>query len=150
MFKDRKKDGTTVITSGLTMDDILEQVGLLLHPVGSIEINTTHTNPGTYLGGTWIEWGKGRMIVGVDTAQTEFDTVEETGGSKTKTLVSHTHTFSGTTGGPSSTYLRTVGSNIVASDFHTHNYSGTTSGPSAASQDVLNPYITAYMWKRTA
>ena len=54
---------------------------------------------------------KGRTIVGRDSSQTEFDTLGETGGTKTHTLTesempshthtqnSHTHTFSGTTDG---------------------------------------------------
>lgn len=67
-------------------------------PVGSIFISAVSTNPATLLGfGTWVAFATGRTIVGIDAGQTEFDTVEETGGSKTHTLStaempSHTHT----------------------------------------------------------
>lgn len=69
-------------------------------PVGSVFIAVVSTNPGTLLGyGTWSAFGAGRVLVGLDSGQTEFDTVEETGGSKTVTLTAaqsglpqHTHT----------------------------------------------------------
>lgn len=66
-------------------------------PVGSIFTSVVSTNPATLLGyGTWTAFGAGRVLVGIDAGQTEFDTVEETGGAKTHTLVeaeipSHTH-----------------------------------------------------------
>jgi microcystin-dependent protein len=69
----------------------------LFYPVGTIYMSVNNTNPGTFMGGTWAAWGSGRTPVGVDTGQTEFDTVEETGGAKTHTLAAtemptHTHT----------------------------------------------------------
>lgn len=71
----------------------------LLYPVGTIYTNASvSTNPNILLGfGTWEAYGTGRVLVGVDTGQTEFDTLGETGGSKTHTLStaempSHTHT----------------------------------------------------------
>ena len=39
-----------------------------------------NTNPSTYLGGTWVAWGAGKVPVGVDTTDTDFATVEKTGG----------------------------------------------------------------------
>ena len=59
-----------------------------VYPVGSIYINAAvATKPGTLLGfGTWAAFGAGRVMVGIDAAQTEFDTLEETGGAKTHTL----------------------------------------------------------------
>lgn len=61
------------------------------HPIGSLEFNVSGTNPNTYLGfGTWELWGSGKVPVGVDTTQTEFNTVEKTGGSKYMQKHSHT------------------------------------------------------------
>ena len=58
----------------------------LIYPVGSIYMSANSTNPKNLFGGTWVAWGSGRVPVGVDTAQTEFETVEKTGGEKTHTL----------------------------------------------------------------
>jgi len=57
-----------------------------LWPVGSIFLSAVATDPAALLGfGTWTAIGAGRVLVGQDAAQTEFDTLGETGGSKTST-----------------------------------------------------------------
>ena len=71
----------------------------LIYPVGSIRMTTSTTGATTFLGGTWVLWGAGKVPVGVDTSDTDFKTVEKTGGAKTVTLVtanlpSHSHTLS--------------------------------------------------------
>ena len=53
-----------------------------------------NTSPASLFGGTWQSWGSGRVPIGVNTSDSEFSTVEKTGGSKY--LQSHTHTFTGT------------------------------------------------------
>jgi hypothetical protein len=154
-----------------------------VYPIGSIYTNATNsTNPGTLLGfGTWAAFGAGRVPVGVDASDPLFDTAEETGGSKDATLVSHTHTFSGTTsnrsltgnfkvGGPNQApdgTIFTAGGDLgprPGLDFasgsqhqinfnasHDHTFSGTTaSSGSSGTNANLQPYITVYMWKRTA
>jgi hypothetical protein len=70
-----------------------------VYPVGSIYVNAAvSTNPSTLLGfGTWAAFGAGRVMVGFDSADALFDTLEETGGSKDAVVVSHTHTLTGTT-----------------------------------------------------
>ena len=69
------------LTSAL--EALIKQYILASHPIGSIEINISGVNPSTYLGGTWIAWGTGKVPVGVNTNDTDFNTVEKTGGSKT-------------------------------------------------------------------
>lgn len=72
----------------------------IIWPVGSVYTSILATNPNTLFGfGTWSAFGAGRTLVGLDAGQTEFDTVEETGGAKTHALTSgelaaHTHTIS--------------------------------------------------------
>lgn len=67
-------------------------------PVGSVFTSVVATNPADLLGiGVWEEIGAGRVLVGQDAGQAEFDTLGETGGAKTHTLgvgemPSHTHT----------------------------------------------------------
>lgn len=56
-------------------------------PVGSVLVTSVATDPGTLLGyGTWELFGSGRVLVGVDPSDSDFDTVQETGGSKTAAI----------------------------------------------------------------
>ena len=71
------------------------------YPVGSIYTSVVATNPATLLGvGTWAAFGAGKVMIGIDSGDTDFDTVEETGGAKTDShtlttseIPSHTHTI---------------------------------------------------------
>ena len=125
--------------------NVLEKV----YPVGSIYINATSaTNPGTLLGfGTWVAFGAGKVVVGLDSTDTDFDTVGETGGAKTHTLTtseipSHTHSLN-TSDNPGGT-----GAIEVAGGSPTSTQSTQATGGGNAHNN-LQPYIVAYMWKRT-
>jgi hypothetical protein len=123
------------------------------YPVGSIYINaSSSTNPATLLGyGTWVAFGTGRALVGIDTGQTEFNTVGKTGGAKTHTLTiaempSHTHTVQPTYNDNNGTQgIRADAQNTANVTPHT---SSSTGGDGA--HNNLQPYITVYMWQRTA
>ena len=98
-------------------------------PVGSVFIAVVNTNPNTLLGyGTWSQIAQGKMLVGQDDSDADFDTPEETGGAKTHTHDSHTSVSNARTGG-SLTVL---------------------TGPETHSADGLPPYFVIYAWKRTA
>ena len=126
---------------------------LAVYPIGSIYISVNSTNPGTLFGGTWVAFATGRTLVGIDTSQTEFDTVEETGGAKTHTLTitempSHTHR---------QVVVANTGPNDTRKDFVSDDnggeydqgvYTGATGGGGA--HNNLQPYIVTYMFKRTA
>lgn len=59
-------------------------VTLLAWPIGSVFIAVVSTSPATLLGGgTWAAIGAGRVLIGVDAGDPDFDTAEETGGAKT-------------------------------------------------------------------
>ena len=67
-----------------------------VYPIGSIYMSISSTNPGTLIGGTWVSWGQGRVPVGVDTTDSDFNSVEKTGGEKKRqitinNLPEHTH-----------------------------------------------------------
>ena len=133
-----------------TNTDILN----LIYPVGSIYMSATLATAaavGTAIGGTWVEWGAGRVPVGVDASDADFDTAEETGGEKTHTLTvdempSHNHEVYGRTGSTAA----------GSSCFQGRSWNGTaviTNTGSAGGGDPhnnLQPYITCYMYKRTA
>ena len=127
-----------------------------VYPVGSIYINASvSTNPGTLLGfGTWVAFGAGRVPVGIDASQTEFDTAEETGGSKTHTLTvseipAHTHN--------QGSHDSSAGDGGAYNTEFIRDHSDTANGPNVESSSTgggqahnnLQPYIVVYMWKRT-
>ena len=104
-------------------------------------MSVNNVNPGTLFGGTWVAWGSGRVPVGVDTTQTEFKTVEKTGGSKY--LQKHSHGLSHL----GDQVLVNVGNNIGA---WKQDGSRNTLEAGEGDSGNLQPYITCYMWKRTA
>lgn len=64
-------------------------------PVGAVFIAVVSTNPATLLGyGTWSAFGAGRVMVGLNAGDPDFDTAEETGGAKT--VAASAQTFAGT------------------------------------------------------
>ena len=144
-------------------------------PIGSVFIAVVATNPATLLGyGTWAAFAAGRVLVGLDAAQTEFDTVKETGGAKTVTLTGaqsgiaqhthtqnpHTHDFlprSGTTGAVSSIVTGTLDtSSAIGGANQPHVQAATAVNQNAGPADAvqahsnLQPYIVVHMWERTA
>lgn len=85
------------------------------NPIGHIRMEISDTNPSTYLGfGTWVLWGTGRVPVGVDTSQTEFNKVEKTVGTKT-----HTHTNPSTDSYSGTTESHTLTTSEIPSHEHT-------------------------------
>ena len=63
------------------------------NPVGCLRLQVANTNPAEYLGfGEWVLWGKGKVPVGVDTDDTDFNTVEKEIGSKTVNI-KHSHEY---------------------------------------------------------
>lgn len=132
----------------------------VIYPVGSIYMSATMSTVAqvqTALGGTWVKWGSGRVPVGVDTSQTEFNSVGKTGGEKTHILTvnempSHSHNiYFVDTGDGGSGYGKQNGLY----------YNGGWWGNSQGAPNVGNtgggqahnnmpPYITCYMYKRTA
>ena len=120
------------------------------------------TDPATLLGfGTWTAFGAGRVPVGLDSGDVDFDTLEETGGAKTHTLVtseipSHTHGSSGShshtiTGGDSGTgttteplFTTTGNSTRSGSTTGTGAHEHTSVGSDGAHNNV-QPYIVVYM-----
>ena len=125
-----------------------------VYPVGSIYINAAvATNPGTLLGfGTWVTFGAGRVIVGLDGTDSDFDTVQETGGAKTHTLStselpSHTHSLNI----PSSENGGSSNDHSLFPDTSSSNEGFTTAATgSGSAHNNVQPYIVAYMWRRTA
>ncbi len=220
LFDKASVDIKTYINSTLTseIDTKLSELTTKInsvYPVGAIYMSVNSTNPGTLFGGTWVAWGQGKVPVGFNINETEFNESEKTGGEKTHTLTTgelpshnhglnnHTHgipSLSGTANSKSligtiwnmavqskSTGLGASGisscnnpggtvayateskqsSSTSFSDSvtinATHNHTVTTNAGttgqasgntantgSGQAHNNLQPYITCYMWKRTA
>ena len=128
----------------------------LIYPVGSIYINAnTSANPSTYLGiGTWSRYGEGRVIVSQNSSDSQFDGLNETGGAKTHTLTtnempSHNHGGiypSGASGSFSQAF--DVDHPQTGADLGSQKYTTNTGGGQA--HNNLQPYIVAYVWRRTS
>ena len=135
----------------------------LIYPVGSIYMSANSTNPKNLFGGTWVAWGTGRVPIGVNASDSDFSYVEKTGGSKTINL-SHKHLE--TVGADNGSMYLEGGSNGgrhgsgIAASISRMTWKGTVGTGSArlnytdsagnTKQSVVQPYITCYMWKRTA
>ena len=134
-------------------------------PVGSVFTAVVSTDPATLLGyGTWSAFATGRMLIGIDSGDTDFDTVEETGGSKTHTLdiselPDHSHKQSGQSGyndGTEGNQYSPEGTGHVNDDAHAGGVVNNDSTGTAVAAGLGNahnnmpPYIAVYMWKRTA
>ena len=113
-----------------------------IFPVGSIYMSVTNTNPSNSFGGTWVLWGQGRVPIGVDTSQSEFNSVEKTGGTKISTQINTGSSSYGFTTSSQSGYNDRT---LVGSSSY-----GSTHDEKSADISLLQPYITCYMWKRVS
>lgn len=153
---------------------LAQEIFKLIYPVGSIYMSVNNTNPGTLFGGTWSQVAKGQCIVGVNANDTDFNSAMKTGGSKTKNMT-HSHelwsrgiayigapsgnaTGIGYVGwsngnGPDSIY--SVGGNSHNAAGHpkrSHNtrLGGSTDDAMSSTFNIMPPYYTCYIWRRTA
>lgn len=170
-----KINGLTIeeVTQAFVLAPCMAQAGLAAYPVGSIYISTASTNPlYVFGGGTWERFANGRVLVGVDASQSEFSAASKTGGAKT-----HTHTQKDTGGLALSlaqipqhfhkltrklaVVFGTNGATLTAYG-NSEQFDEVNSGPAGGGEahshtnpdtdaaSSLPPYITVYMWKRTA
>lgn len=117
-----------------------------VYPVGSVYVSVVPTSPATLFGmGTWMAFGAGRVLVGVDAADPDFDTVEETRGAKTVAAVgtNSAPTFTGDVLSPHShsysqviTHTHSVSVNDPGHTHLTQRYPTATGGSTGFTIDV--------------
>ena len=134
----------------------------MIYPVGSIYLSLVNTNPSVLFGGVWESIAKGRTLVGVDEAQSEFNAVKKDGGEKTHKLIesempSHTHRIydgSRTDKPAFAGFYASLGKQNLFKPSYTHltddqnailknEYTG-----GSQSHNNLQPYLTCYIWTR--
>ena len=123
-----------------------------LYPIGSIHITTDSTNPSAYFGGTWERFGNGRVLVCVDEENENLASSQLEGGASevtltTNNLPNHRHRQDQQTKSVKKTGGADRPYDYRASDSD-HKNSSYTGGSQA--HNNLQPYITCYMWVRTA
>ena len=153
-----------------TFDDNGNEVYAIPYlPIGTIWMMATSTSPANYFGGTWTQIAQGRTIIGVDTSDSDFNTVLKTGGSKT-------HTHSNPSTGATSITAKQLPVSAIVREYrstgagNTNLASGVTgwgnyengygqsdrgqghnhSMGNTGSSSNVQPYITCYIWKKTA
>ena len=156
-------DGSTLsIDSGTTAADIRTALGvsgtsiLDVYPVGSVYIgvDSSFDIEGTF-GGSWTRISQGRMLVGHDDSgspDADFDTTEETGGSKTHQLTisempAHTHDVQFD---DEPDMEKINGGHDISELDGTTKTRATTSTGGDQPHNNMPPYLVVCMWKRTA
>ena len=156
-------------------DAFVQECLLKIYPIGSIYMSVNDVSPQKFLGGKWEAWGQGKVPVGVNPSDTDFKDAGKTGGEKKHLLdqsemPEHTHRYC--------IYNRVSEGNAYALHLPTEQgawspnvakgtdeyslqpervepgansgyFNILTTGGSIAHNN-LQPYITCYMWKRTA
>lgn len=127
----------------------------LVYPIGSIYMSVNDTSPANLFGGTWQRWGSGRVPVGVQESDSDFSSAEKTGGEKKHLLTvneipQHTHkiTMPKFSDDPQSS-ITTYGAKYGLCGTESAEFTSTQTG-GGVSHNNMQPYITCYMWKRTA
>lgn len=157
-------EGNVTVPPGLSALDV--------YPVGAIYMSVVATSPATLFGGTWEALNQGRVLIGANSTYP----AGSTGGEATVTLTTdqmpshshsawtdsqgwHTHGISyvkrgdgdGAAYNPTSDgdYKGSAGSGTDGAGEHTHNVGIANTGGGKAHNN-MQPYLSVYMWKRTA
>lgn len=149
-------DESNFANQGISKEKLQAEVYESMYPIGSQYVNfTDSTNPATLLGfGVW-QAVEGRVVVGYDATQSEFNAAEKTGGSKT-----NTHNHWTLTSNDGNAQYQTQSSYAPRTRVQSKNRSsiGASSGVGSTREDstydetinILQPYITAYVWRRVS
>ncbi|CAI3388717.1 hypothetical protein CIRMBP1307_00811 [Enterococcus cecorum] len=139
-------NGRAIKQNGRTLLD-------MFYPVGSIFITTVNTNPSSYMGGSWVRFGNGQTLVGVNESDGDFNSAQKSGGSKSHTIDYSNFparaTIQKSWKGGTVSYAPWQGGSVSAGKWivSTPYDMGEPYGRAISN---LQPYITVYMWRRTA
>ena len=143
-------DGTTICNAE-RMNHIENGIADLynaIFPIGQIVIKGDNEDYSNWLGFTWERTAVGKVLVGIDSTDTDFNTIGKTGGEKTHTLTieempSHNHSV-----------LVTGGGNKYAASFTNDGgslyYIPSENNGGNKPHNNLQPYQVVAYWKRIA
>lgn len=167
-------DSDTSVATTAFVQAAVAAVLLQVYPVGSVYMSVSPTSPATMFGGTWAVFGAGRGVVSLDSTNAAKNTPEQTGGNASGTVTltaaqmahshstpNHTHTDNLAIAAHSEQTNTTTGGSATRVNAGGHSLTGgvTSSGASTTGAvgigaptpiDVQDPFIVAYVWKRTA
>lgn len=130
------------------MDNGIADLYDAIFPIGQIIIKGDDADYSNWLGFTWERTAVGKVLVGYDNGDTDFNTIGKTGGEKTHTLTidempSHNHSIYY---GPSGNVYAAVG--IAQTTSYRDDLISNTGG--GQSHNNLQPYQVVAYWKRIA
>lgn len=146
-FTTTKEELTNLINT--TIDNTINSI----YPIGSVYISLSETSPGTYLKGTWEQFGQGRTLIGVGTGDDGTNTQEfginTIGGEYKHKLVideipSHNHKYY-------SPIVQMVPPTSSGDTYGNYNKDYKIDSDSTGGDGYHNnvqPYVTVYFWKR--
>lgn len=141
-------------------------------PVGWVLISKSNINPATFLGyGTWANFGAGRVLVGLDAGDPDFDAIGDAPGAKTSTpsahvgaavadhpalvhsgaaVNAHTSVSKSTTSSGTTLLTGPASHTVTQSSNHAAQAHAVTQASAHAALSVVQPSFTVYFWERTA
>jgi hypothetical protein len=150
-----------LLTSSAYLNSLWQLMQQRTYPVGEIFMTRQLGNPSSLLGfGTWERYAQGRVLTGFDEADSSFNALDKTGGAKTHVLTEaeipqHRHRIGIDGGGDLVRVDRWIEDpttdNLVGGNTSAYPRSVETSAIGGGqAHNNLQPYITVFMWKRTA
>jgi len=159
---------TTQIATTAFVTTAVAALTAAAYPVGAIFTTTTAYADSAAVvaaigGTTWAAFGGGKVLVGLDSGDTDFDAASETGGSKTASgttgshslstaeMPAHTHTYTLASGSSGGGTQSSVSNQIVSQSSSSTGSTGGGGGHThTLANSIVQPYIVVYFWKRTA
>lgn len=146
---------------------LVNSIKSAMYPVGAVYITYNNNNPGNFLGGTWVQFGQGRTLMGQGTGNdgsTSMSFTANSSGGEYKhgltvsELAVHDHWQYATLGGsprenvPAWTFLDNaiLQKNATYSALKANTgVSGKYGTPNGDKHNNIQPYIVTYFWRRT-
>ena len=128
------------------------------YPVGSIYLSWDNTNPQTFMGGTWVQFGQGRTLMGQGTGNdgsTSMSFTAESSGGEYKhkltvtEMPSHGHKLYARGGQTAQTSSPFADNKPITQGSNSYGFNVSSTGGDQ-SHNNIQPYIVIYFWRRTA
>ena len=129
-----------------------------LYPVGAIYLTWNNNNPGNFLGGTWVQFGQGRTLMGQGTGNdgsTSMSFTAESSGGEYKhkltvaEMPSHGHKLYARGGQTAQDSSPFADNKPITQGSNSYGFNVSSTGGDGYHNNI-SPYITVYYWRRTA